>query len=274
MYKSFNPMLLLISLLLVNCDQKHSYVPPFNGSISQEKYSQYANEFYAALERKDFFEAAFYLGNIKADYDDIYHFLVKSVEADLANCERIYEVVYLAEEEEYYRHIYRMDTMRFYSVFRLCEQKLGSGTYAAYLNKEKTEEKEYLEQRSEIDSSLLDRELMEVLLQIDVADQLFRKKATGLFVTASQRRTYMTQQARLDSLNLIKVDSLLSHHGYPELEEVGHDLFSTIGYVIHHQSDPAVRRDMLARIQKYIDPGLSDLIESRTLLIEDELIKE
>lgn len=69
---------------------------------------------------------------------------------------------------------------------------------------------------------------------------------------------------KIDSINLVRVDSILTYVGYPTREKVGHDYTDVVALIVHHQSDPSVRQAYLDRIRPYLSLERVELIENRT----------
>ena len=97
---------------------------------------------------------------------------------------------------------------------------------------------------------------MEILATIYEDDQKLRRKLGDSLnpLPEKEKSKLWEMQKQLDSINLIRIDSILNFHGYPTVQEVGHDLFKTIWLVLQHQENVEIRNKYL----EYLDGKLSD----------------
>lgn len=239
------------------------FIPQRPQSIDENQYEKFREKLIEAYDAEDYYLVAFNLANLQSPKEPIYENLKRAVKQDSLACTEIFEVNYLAEQG-FYRHIYRIDTTEFKQVFDLCLLQMGRNSYASYRQKEIEETRLYLASRAPLDSSLFDWDLIEILKEIDEDDQKFRKKMRSLNISEAEKKRLFARQVQIDSVNLSRVDSILTNWGYPSREKVGHDYSDVIVMIVHHQSDPAIRQEYLNRIRKYISLEQTEMIEKRT----------
>lgn len=253
-------------------EQGQQFIPERHPAIGVSEYETFRLKLLDAYAAEDYYLVAFNLANLRSDTGLIYENLTKAVQLDttVTACNKIFEVNYLAEQR-FYRHIYRMDTLKFKQVLALCLTKKGSDAYAAYRQKEIEETKLYLASREPLDSTQFDWGLIEILKEIDEDDQRLRRKMRSLDISDIEKEELFKRQVLIDSVNLLRVDSVLVNIGYPTREKVGHDYSLVVVMVVHHQSDPAIRTKYLNRIRDYISLEQVEMIERRTkYILEDQ----
>lgn len=253
----------VLCLLLCCRSRADRFVPQRHKSIGESQYAEYCKKLEEAYAEENYYIASFYLANLKAPKELIYDNLKKSVLDDSSNCTNIFEIQYLAEEG-YRRHLYSIDTNEFKKIFELCLLKNGKDSYHLYKLRELEETKAFLASREPLDSSLFNWKLIGILKEIDESDQNIRKRMRDINISDSEKERLANLRGQIDSINLLRVDSILTNFGYPTKKVVGYDYSSVIVIVIHHQSSPSVRRYYLDRIRKYISSEEIEMIESRT----------
>ena len=133
------------------------------------------------------------------------------------------------------------------------------------------EEEAYEKNKPKLDSALMNPALIATLKVMQENDQRYRKRLADARVTiAESERTKLWElQKSLDSLNLIKADSILLHHGYPDVQEVGADLENTIWFVLQHQEDIEVREKYRKLLESHLSEGQMEVYNRRTQHLKD-----
>lgn len=254
----------LFYCFLASClNNEYGFIPEKHPSISELVYADYCEKLNESYAEKDYYLVAFYLANLKAHKKPIYNNLKKAVMNDASNCIKVFEICYLAEQG-FYRHLYKIDTNSFKEVYEICLLQMGKDSYASYRHAEIESTKNHLRNREPLDSTLFDWVLIETLREIDKSDQMFRKKMRAINVSESEKERLFNLQIQIDSINLLRVDSILNTQGYPGKERVGYDYSSVIVTVIHHQRSSFIRQKYLDRIRKHISLEQIEMIEKRT----------
>lgn len=257
----------LFICFLQSCrNQAPPFIPERQQSIDEHQYENLREKLIEAYAAEDHYLISFYLANLQSPEEIIYDHLKKAVAYDSSACTKIFEINYLAEQG-FYRHLYKIDTTEFKKIVDLCLLQTGRDAYGRYKQKEIEETRLYRESRMALDSTLFDWNLMAILKKIDEDDQMFRKKMRSLNMSDAEKERLFSMQVQLDSINLLRVDSILTNVGYPTREKVGHDYAKVMVAVIHHQSDPSIRQNYLDRIRKYLSLEEIEMIEKRTQII-------
>lgn len=244
-------------------DNSHPFIPKRPQSFSENQYEILQNKLLEAYESEDYFHISFYLATLQSPKKPIYENLKRAVKNDSSACAKIFEVKYLAEQG-FYRHVYKIDTNEFNKVLDLCLVQLGNNAYAKFRQNKIEETRLFLESREPLDSTQFDWNLIGILKKINEDDQNLRIQMTSLNISDSEVDSLFKLQVQMDSINLLRVDSILTNIGYPTTELVGYDYDDVIVYVIHHQRDPYIRQEYLKRIYDYISLEKAELIEKRT----------
>lgn len=239
------------------------FIPERHPSIHKNEYADYCEKLKEAYAKEDYYLVSFYQANLKSPKEVIYTNLKKAVTHDTSACIQVFEITYLAEQG-FYRHLYRIDTNAFKTIFELCLLQKRSNSYELYKLKEIKKTRDYLNGRESLDSTLFDWNLIARLKEIDEDDQFLRKKMRSLNIAESERQRLFNLQIQKDSINLLRVDSILNTYGYPTKKTVGDDYAQVIVIVIHHQKDLSIRQKYLDRIRRHLSKEQIELIEKRT----------
>jgi len=254
----------IISILFFSaCKLQKSYVPLKHESLTSENYEKYIDRMRKAYDNKNYYNVALQLANLKAPKEVVLKYLKKSITENQTACESIYNVQRFANEG-FYQNIYKHDTVAFKTAFQICLSKLGENSFDFYMEKQERKTEEYQNTLPKIDSTLIDKQLIIALEEIKKDDQKYRKKIND-FNTKEENNHYWRLQDELDSINLIKVDSILKIKGYPKPKVVGYDLSQTVFVVLHHQTNIEIRkkyRPLIEQISKGSD--LIDVYDERT----------
>jgi len=264
-------LLYLICVLCVNCRPMKPYMPNCPEGLSASACEEFKAKLKKAYDEGDDFQIAFQLSNLKGPNDMIYQHLKSAVQNDVSRCESLFDMNRMAVNYGFYQNPYKADTAQFYEVFNLCLEMLGDDAYQKFDQQQTLEEKEYIDSRPALDSSLLIPELIKTLAQMLEDDQKYRVQLGDqrLDIPEKDREDMWRLQSRLDSINLIRVDSVLTHHGYPGTHQVGYDLDNVVWLVLHHQGDIRVRKQYLERIEMHLSEGQLEMYNKRTKYMSD-----
>ncbi|MFN7115182.1 MAG: hypothetical protein ACK4TA_00190 [Saprospiraceae bacterium] len=226
---------LFIALIFIQCNK--SFITERPESLTVAAYEDFRSKLMLAYEADNYYSIAFQLANLKAPNHLIYKHLKKAVKENTGLCESIFEMNRLAVHYGFYKNLYKADTAQFYEVFDLCLQKLGENAYQEYDERQLREEDAYINSRPSLDSARMKPALISLLQEMQENDQKYRKKLADdrIQIPEAEKSALWKLQKELDSLNLIKADSILTHYGYPGVQEVGYDLSNTIWFVLQHQ---------------------------------------
>lgn len=260
----------LLCFLLVGCSPPKPYIPNCPEALSVSSCEEFKVKLLQAYEEGDDFQVAFQLANLKAPNELVYKHLKNAVQNNVNHCESIFDMNRMAVDHGFYQNPYKADTARFYGVFNLCLKMLGEDAYEKFDQKEKLEEEAYRNNRPKLDSSLLIPDLIEILSQALEDDQKYRAQLGDqkLDFSAKDREQMWSLQSRLDSINLLRIDTVLTHHGYPGTHQVGHELVDVVWLVLHHQVDISVRKKYLKEIEIHLSEGQLEVYNQRTRNLE------
>jgi len=247
-------LLLLISVITISCDYSKNYFPIQNSEMSTGMYNKYTVKLDTAYFRNDHFEAAIQLANLKAPSKIIFKNLNVGIRENTQNCYKVYEWFKLFKENNFQVNLVRADTMQFSEAYELCIDLLGKQTFIDFQNQKELKHKEEIENRINLDSTKFNLDLIRQLTQIEKDDQELRIAMNAKNITKQEEANLWTKQNVKDSINLIKVETILINYGYPNKERVGYDLANTVWLVLHHQSDINVRD----KYQKLIEANASE----------------
>lgn len=258
----------LISLFLVfsACKESKPFYPAKHESLTNKQYEKYTKRLKTAYNDENCLGVASQLANLRASKKLVYKFLRKAIENNPNACESIFRVQYYADEG-FFKNIYKLDTIEFERSFKMCLKKYGEKSYELHVQNYEKEGQTRLKNLPQIDSTLLDKALMKSLEEIAKNDQRYRIKINE-FNTTEEDNKYWKLQNKLDSLNLIKVDSILNAKGYPTSASVGNELSDVVFIVLHHQSNAEIRKKYRPIIEPYLSGELLFIYDDRTKNIE------
>jgi hypothetical protein len=208
--------------------------------MDDSKYDLYCGKLKNAFAENDYYGIGFYLSALNAPTHKIKKYLIKGVETDRSTCESIYKIKRLALEG-FYQSIYRNDTILFNSIFKLCNDKLGSDSFNNYMFDYNEETDLFLKSKPQLDSLLIDTSLIASLEKIRERDQSVRIEIASIHTSEQQKIKLEDDKIWIDSLNLVEIDSILLIKGFPEIVKVGYDLSGVVFLVLHHQSSLEIR---------------------------------
>ncbi|MBC6993763.1 hypothetical protein QWY85_15865 [Neolewinella lacunae] len=254
----------LLPLSIFNCNNNKLYVPAQHEALSNQNYEIFKTNLVKAYESRDHFEISFQLANLKAPKEIIYDHLRQYISEDIKRCENIYEISYLAEQG-FIRHLYAMDTIAYQEIFALCELKDSTSSYAIYKAREEERTRKFLANRPVLDSLKFDLALIEKLKALDENDQKYRRQiGRSYYMPQATKDSLWKLQEELDAINLLAMDSIFTAVGYPVPSKVGYEYSSTFVYILHHQTDGAIREKFTNKFRSHLSLEEMELLEERT----------
>lgn len=256
----------LLSILFLQCKNSENIIPERDKDMSVATYDDFKAKLIDAYKTDSHIKIAYQLANLKASKKLVYEQLKKAVEKNVDNCEKIFDIAYLAREGGFFKSPYRSDTTLFNKVVDLCIEKIGPKAYEDFSDQVAKKSEEIKAKKANIDSSTLNHALIKILTDIQNKDQEIRSIIGDerKEMSEEKRNELWALQKQLDSINLIRVDSILTNHGYPSAQEVGHDLKNTIWFVVHHQVDVPTRNKYLEYMDGKLSEGQLDIFFQRT----------
>ena len=239
-------------------------IPQKSATMKEDMYNGYKAKLQQAISNKDNFEIGIQLCNLEDKKERVYRFLRKGILENKKNCIKALRWNQYYVEDGFKVNIIKLDTLAWKDLCLLCQNDKKS--LELYNEDEKESIRKYNDHINslKIDSSKFDKELMNLLAPILKDDQRYRGKEFDKM---------WRQQARLDSINLKKIEPIISKRAYPSYKEVGLELADAIFLVLHHQSDVATRKKYLpyleeAVMNKKLSQGFLDLYNDRTKRFE------
>ena len=265
--KNFIYLLLLIQT--INCTAQD--YPPKHSDLSERLYNDYSSRLKDANAKKDFYQEALALANLKQSPEQVFDLLYKSIKQHDTICYIIHEYEDMNKNYGFQIVLVKADSIRWKRLCAECEKIVPLEDY--FIKKQRKElaykkEKAILE--SKLDTNLLDKKLIALLAEIIEKDQRIRANPS----LKIQEKEWKKQK-ELDSLNLIEIDAIFKKEGgYPSLQKVGYEQIMTPWFVLQHQSSPIVRRKYMHYIEeavekRYINKNNLDNYKERTLNIEE-----
>jgi hypothetical protein len=240
--------------LTLSCHAIENYYPPKSSEMSEGIYNKYKVKLDTAYFKNDHFEVSIQLANLGAPSKVIFKNLQDGIKENPQNCFKVYEWFKLFKEYNFQVNLVRTDTIQFSEAYELCIDMVGKQAFIDFQDKKEQKHKEETENRVKLDSSKLDLNLINQLVQIEKDDQELRVVMNAKSITKQEVANLWIKQNIIDSINLIKVEAILVKYGYPNIERVGYDLANTVWLVLHHQSDLKVRD----KYQKLIEENASE----------------
>lgn len=249
--------------LLMSCKKNKNYVPLQPQEMSDALYSTCVDKLKKACRNNDFYDIAFYIASLEGDRADVANNLEKAFEFDSNMCNEIFDIQNFANQG-FFQSIYRYDTLLFKKYFTKCNSRENAPLFLDYMNEVNRSYNEKLASRPQIDSMLRDDELIIELTKIGENDQHYRKLVSGLNNSQSDMDNWYSEMVKLDSINLIKIDSILKLKEYPKPESVGYELSRVPFFVIHHQPLVPIRLKYRNYLEKNCNSGLMSMFDRRT----------
>lgn len=267
-------VLIFLLSIYISCQTKQveKFYPIKDEMMAEGIYQKYRLKLDTAYMMKDHFEAGVQLSNLKAPSDKIFDQLRIGIREDSINCYEVYEQYKLFVENNFQTNLVKSDTIEFVKLYHLCVETLGEQAFLDFQADKELQYQKRLAQREKLDSTKFNIKLLNELRQIHKNDQLHRIEISKKGVTESEKRELWKKQHYLDSINLVKVDSILTH-GYPSKYEVGYDNLSTIWLVLQHQSDYDLRQKYLPILRLAVEEGKLSRGLLKTFEKRDELMR-
>ena len=254
---------LLFTLVLTHFHCKIK-IPQKLATMKEDMYNGYKAKLQQAISNKDNFEIGIQLCNLEEKKERVYRFLRKGVLENKKNCSKALRWNQYYLEDGFKVNIIKLDTLAWKKLCLLCQNDKKS--LELYNEDEKESIRKYKESVNalKIDSSKFDKQFMRLLTPIYADDQRYRGKEFDKM---------WRQQARLDSINLKKIELIISVRAYPSYREVGLELADAVFLVLHYQLDVATRKKYLpyleeAAMNKKLSQGFLDLYNDRTKRLE------
>jgi hypothetical protein len=257
-------ILILFSCKTQDCPKRHT-------DLSERDYDKYCNRLKEAISKKDYFNEGSALCNLKQPPEKVYKLLNKSIKQHDSLCYQIHQYQDNNKNYGFQVSIIKIDTARWKKLCAECEKIVSSEKYYEKKSKEElTYKKERAIRENKLDTSLLDKKLIDHLAEIIEKDQRIIS-----LKNPKEKEARNKERLHLDSLNLIEIDAIFKKEGgYPSLQKVGYDQIMTPWYVLQHQSSSIIRRKYMHYIEEavqkgYINKNILVNYKDRTLGIEE-----
>jgi hypothetical protein len=248
---------LIIVLTNFHCKIK---IPEKLAKMNDYTYNLYKTNLQKAISNKDNFEIGIQLCNLDKSKEIVYSFLRKGVLENEKNCIKALKWNQYYLENDFKVNVIILDTLAWKKLCLICQN--DKKVLTEFEQNEVNSMRKFDENRKslDIDSSRFDKQLMILLTIIHDDDQRYRGK---------EYEKMFKQQNYLDSINLKKVEQIISERSYPSYREVGLELNNTVFLVLHHQGDNAIRKKYLPYLEEAVkneklSQGLLDLYNDRT----------
>lgn len=249
---------LLLLLLMFSCGEKAStdYIPEKHEELSNGEYDKYVASLISAYEEGDILKAALQLANLKGDKALIFKIFNSGIENGKVDCEKVYEWYWLYDRHNFGMNLVQIDTVLFKSSVNLCDAENTNYSYKEYAERKDFEEAENKRNKPVEDSTDFDMSLVEKLKQIENDDQSIRVSASSKNIDQKTKDSLYVEMQRIDSINLLKIDTIFSVYGYPSRKLVGKEGNFVPALVIHHSKDLETRYKYLPFLEDAVQKGL------------------
>lgn len=262
----------LITFISCETRQEERFYPIKDEKMAEGIYQKYRLKLDTAYMMKNHFEVGIQLSNLKAPSDKVFNQLQIGIKDDSNNCYEVYDQYKLFVENNFQTNLVKSDTIEFVKSYELCVKILGEQTFIDYQTDKELQYQKRLAKREKLDSTKFNNDLINILRKIHRDDQIHRIQISKKGVSESDKEELWQKQHYLDSINLLKVDSILIT-GYPSKYEVGYENVSTIWLVLHHQADYKIRQKYLPILKKAVEEGKLGKGLLQTYQWRDERIK-
>jgi len=278
----FIQLCIIVLYLFAACSKQGTYYPEKHAELTNYEYEKYSEKLKTKYSNEDYFGIAFQLASLKAPGNMVDKYLEKAIKQNANDaCESIYQVQKLANFR-FYQTLYRHDTLIFQKAFKSCLNELGENSFDLYMENYNKSVEEHQKTRPQIDSTIMDVDLIQTLQKILDDDQKYRIKIDELRNTEEENNRYYSLQEETDSINLIKVASIIKTKGCTKPEVVGYEASRAIFLVLHHQPDLNIRNKYRSFIEEcypggtlnLYDKGTSDLKNSQVFETIDERVNK
>lgn len=156
-------------------NEKVDYYPEIQEEMSAGTYYKYKGKLDTAYLNQNHFDVGIQLANLKAPTAEIFPPFNQGIkELPEKNCYRVYEWYRLFKEHNFQTNIVKADTLLFIAAYELCESLLGEKAFIDYQTEKEVAYQERLAQRTPLDSSKFDLDLIKELKLILADDQDLR----------------------------------------------------------------------------------------------------
>ncbi len=263
-----NKILLILNVILfiVSCKDESHFLPEQSQEVSDEVYEMCIRNLKNAYATQDYYKIAFNIASLKGPRKIVEDNLNKAFLEDSTFCSLIYDIQNLADEG-FFQSVYRYDTILFKQFLNKCNQRIGQETLADFKENYLSKSLELAEQQPQIDSALIDKDIIKKLEKIKEDDQVFRRKLSSLNVSDDNRKRWQRSQDSLDKLNLEKVLEIIKLKGYPKPESVGYEPSRVPFIVLHHQSSIEIRKKYRSLLNENCSEGEMVLYDKYTNML-------
>ncbi len=253
----YNLLNLLLILLMFSCGvQSPDYIPEKHEELSKGEYEKYTDLLVRAYEEGDVLAASLQLANLKGDKDLTFKLFNRGIKSGKVDCEKVYEWYWLYDRHNFGMNLVKLDTALFRTSVSLCDAENTNYSYMEYAKNKDLEEKENERNKPVEDSTNFDMFLVEKLKKIERDDQRIRFLALSKKIDEKTKDSLYVEMQRIDSINLLKIDTIFKVYGYPSKELVGKDGNFIPALIIHHSKDLATRYKYLPFLEDAVQKGL------------------
>lgn len=258
MNRIFTYLKWLAFLLIFSCGDRSmpDYIPEKHENLSNGEYEKYKGLLIEAYNEGDILGASLQLANLKGDKDLTFKIFHEGIENGKVDCGKVYEWYWLYDRHNFGMNLVKLDTLLFRSSVDLCDLKSTNFSYAEYAKNKDFEEEENKRNKPVEDSTNFNMPLVKKLEQIERDDQRLRILAQGKNIDQNTKDSLYIEIQRIDSLNLLKIDTIFNTYGYPSKELVGKEGSFIPALVIHHSKDLKTRYKYLPFLEDAVERGL------------------
>ena len=246
-------------------------IPLQHETLSVASYSKYSQLLKDAYLENDYYAAGIQLANLKANKVRVFKELNEGIRNNPEKCYGLYDPYRALLMMGYQTNIVKTDSLEFINSINLCFHLLGSDSYGVFFEKRQLEYEERIGNRPDLDSTKLNRQLIKELEQIRIDDQSVRLAMNNVSDDDRRYATMLEKRNYADSVNLVKVVSILREHGWPGPESIGYGTGQILWLVLHHQVDLSVREKYESLVAENMGDGAVEAYRWRSQNIRDEL---
>jgi len=253
----YNLLSLLLILFMLSCGKKPpDYIPEKHKELSRGEYKKYKELLIKAYEEGDILEASLQLANLKGDKGLTFKLFNRGIKSGKVDCIKVYEWYWFYDRHNFGMNLVKLDTASFRASVRLCDMENTNYSYIEYAKEKDLEEKKNERNKPVEDSSNFNMLLVEKLKKIESDDQRIRILAQSKKIDEKTKDSLYVEMQRIDSINLLKIDTIFEVYGYPSRELVGKDGNFIPALIIHHSKDLETRYKYLPFLEDAVQKGL------------------
>lgn len=267
--KLLKQIILIIVYVNFGCKESSNFIPEQDGETSDYIYEMCVNNLRQAYSTENDYLIAFNLTCLNGPNKLVKKHLQKAFQNDTSFCNSLYESQNLADQG-FFETFYKYDTLMFRHFMYKCNHKEGEPTYYDFRKIYDDERIKMKEIGIQIDSSIMDKGLIDKLELIHEDDQKYRKLLSGMNISSIDKKLYENARDSLDSINLYKIVEIIKTKGYPQPEVVGQKLSDVTFLVIHHQKSVGIRNKYRSLLAKNTNAGLMMMYDRYTEIFVKE----